>query len=113
MNLEIDGGKDDPLAVIGGIVGASRGIESSLREWVRIARSRGHSWQEVAEALGVTRQSAWERFKDAEEHPDAVIRNVLGSLRRPEGAPTLEQIREEERRKEAEVEERKYGKEKR
>ena len=65
LNLEIREGLDDPLAVIDGIVGASSGIESSLREWVRVARSRGHTWQEVADALHVTRQSAWERFKDA------------------------------------------------
>lgn len=64
LNLEVRAGPDDPLAVIGGIVDSSRGIESMLRRWVQIARSRGHTWQEIADALRVTRQSAWERFRD-------------------------------------------------
>lgn len=65
LNIEVRKGTDDPLAVISGIVDSSHRIESSLRDWVRIARSKGHTWQEVADALRVTRQSAWERFKDA------------------------------------------------
>jgi uncharacterized NAD(P)/FAD-binding protein YdhS len=64
LTLEVKEGIDDPLTVISGIVDSSRGIESSLREWVRVARSKGHTWQEVADALRVTRQSAWMRFKD-------------------------------------------------
>jgi uncharacterized NAD(P)/FAD-binding protein YdhS len=69
LNLEVREGLDDPLAVIGGIVDSSGGIESALREWVRIARTRGHTWQEVADALRVTRQSAWERFKEVSASP--------------------------------------------
>lgn len=64
LNLEINEGLDEPLAVISGIVDSSEGIESALREWVRIARSEGHSWQDIGDALQVTRQSAWERFRD-------------------------------------------------
>ena len=64
LNLEVREGIDDPLAVISGIVDSSRGIESALGEWVRIARSKGHTWQEVADALNVSRQSAWMRFKE-------------------------------------------------
>lgn len=63
LNLEITEGLNDPLAVIGGIVDASRAIESTLREWVRVARAKGHTWQEIAHALHVSRQSAWQRFK--------------------------------------------------
>lgn len=66
LNLEVKEGLDDPLAVINGIVRASEGIESSLRKWVDIARSKGHSWQVIADALGVSRQSAWERFREVE-----------------------------------------------
>jgi hypothetical protein len=64
LDLEVREGLDDPLAVIDGIVGASKGVESMLHEWVKTARTRGHTWQEIADALHVTRQSAWERFKD-------------------------------------------------
>ena len=66
LNVEVKKGLDDPLPVISGIVDASRGVESMLKEWVRVARSKGHTWQEIADSLRVTRQSAWERFKDVD-----------------------------------------------
>ena len=66
LHLEVDEGLDDPLRVIGEIVDSSRGIESMLREWVNIARTRGASWQHVADALRVSRQSAWERFREVD-----------------------------------------------
>lgn len=66
LDLKVRSGFDDPLAVIGDIVDASRGVESMLRRWVQVARSNGHTWQEIADALGVTRQSAWERFRDVD-----------------------------------------------
>lgn len=34
---------------------------------VRAARRRGASWAEIATRLGVTRQSAWERWRDLDE----------------------------------------------
>jgi transposase-like protein len=34
---------------------------------VRAARRQGHSWAEIATRLGVTRQSAWERWRDLDE----------------------------------------------
>lgn len=71
INLEVREGLDDPLAVISGIVDSSKGVESSLRDWVRAARSKGHTWQEVADALHVTRQAAWERFKGESSSPKA------------------------------------------
>jgi|1185.fasta_scaffold16704_3 transcriptional regulator with PAS, ATPase and Fis domain len=37
-------------------------VEDDLLAAVRKARKAGASWTEVAEALGVTRQSAWERW---------------------------------------------------
>lgn len=36
-------------------------------EAVRAARRRGKSWAEIAIRLGVTRQSAWERWQDVDE----------------------------------------------
>ncbi|MHB2022047.1 MAG: PASTA domain-containing protein [Mycobacteriales bacterium] len=36
---------------------------------VRLARRHGHSWAEVATRLGVTRQSAWERWRDLDDEP--------------------------------------------
>ncbi|KOX17221.1 MULTISPECIES: ClpX C4-type zinc finger protein [unclassified Streptomyces] len=37
-------------------------IEADLRMWVTELRRRGVTWAGVGRALGITRQSAWERF---------------------------------------------------
>ncbi|WP_332839055.1 ClpX C4-type zinc finger protein [Nocardia bovistercoris] len=37
-------------------------VDDDLRCWVGEARRRGMSWDRVGEALGMRRQSAWERF---------------------------------------------------
>ncbi|WP_225878548.1 ClpX C4-type zinc finger protein [Spongiactinospora rosea] len=36
--------------------------ERDLRAWVRLLRDRGVTWARIGEALGVTRQAAWDRF---------------------------------------------------
>ena len=42
--------------------------ESGLQRWVGEARRRGSSWASIGESLGMSRQSAWERFsRDASE----------------------------------------------
>ena len=40
--------------------------EADLRSWVQELRRRGVTWTKIGEALGVTRQSAWERFSGEE-----------------------------------------------
>ena len=42
-------------------------VEVGLQRWVGEARRRGASWASVGEALGMSRQSAWERFSHGEE----------------------------------------------
>jgi len=37
-------------------------VDDDLRSWVGEARRRGISWDRIGEALGMRRQSAWERF---------------------------------------------------
>jgi isopropylmalate/homocitrate/citramalate synthase len=37
-------------------------VEENLVEWVRKARALGATWARIGETLGMTRQSAWERF---------------------------------------------------
>ena len=39
-------------------------VETDLRSWVRELRRRGVTWSKIGEALGITRQSAWERFTE-------------------------------------------------
>ncbi|WP_067177299.1 ClpX C4-type zinc finger protein [Microtetraspora niveoalba] len=40
--------------------------EADLRSWVQELRRRGVTWVRIGEALGITRQSAWERFSGEE-----------------------------------------------
>lgn len=42
-------------------------LDTSERNAVRTARSNGRSWTDIASALGVSRQSAWERWRDDTE----------------------------------------------
>jgi hypothetical protein len=44
------------------VAAASAQSQEQLIVWVRQARSRGITWTRIGEALGITRQSAWERF---------------------------------------------------
>jgi len=37
-------------------------VDDDLRAWVAEARRRELSWDKIGEALGMKRQSAWERF---------------------------------------------------
>jgi len=37
-------------------------VEDNLRVWVQRLRDRGVSWTRIGAALGMARQSAWERF---------------------------------------------------
>lgn len=37
-------------------------VEQNLREWVGQLRHRDVTWERIGTALGITRQSAWERF---------------------------------------------------
>lgn len=41
-------------------------VEEDLRAWVQELRRRGVTWSRIGAALGITRQSAWERFSGEE-----------------------------------------------
>ncbi|MCC3271799.1 hypothetical protein MUK71_07165 [Arthrobacter zhangbolii] len=38
-------------------------VEQHLQRWVAVARERNISWAAIGTALGMSRQSAWERFR--------------------------------------------------
>jgi hypothetical protein len=44
-------------------------LDQAELDAVRAARRSGKSWAEIATRLGVTRQSAWERWRDLDEAP--------------------------------------------
>jgi hypothetical protein len=50
------------LDALPGVARASARVEEELGHWVRKARQLGATWARIGDALGMTRQSAWERF---------------------------------------------------
>jgi len=53
---------DVALANLPNVTRAQAQVEEGLLGWVRRARVLGATWAQVGDALGITRQSAWERF---------------------------------------------------
>lgn len=63
VTLGISGSIDEhPLEVIRGITKGVKSLEPTLRQAVAVARQKRYTWEEIGQALGITRQSAWERF---------------------------------------------------
>ena len=63
---ELETDLDQVLGSLSRIAAASDQVGRSLIGWVRKARHLGASWARVGETLGMTRQSAWERFSGEE-----------------------------------------------
>ena len=59
---ELTDSLDAALANLPNVACAQAQVEASLLGWVRRARTLGATWAQIGDALGITRQSAWERF---------------------------------------------------
>ncbi len=57
---------DELLTALPQFQATGRQADLQLGIWVRQARSRGITWTRIGAALGMTRQSAWERFSGEE-----------------------------------------------
>ena len=57
---------DDLLSMLPRVAALSAQVEHQLAHSVAHARSRGITWTRIGAALGMTRQSAWERFSGEE-----------------------------------------------
>jgi ClpX C4-type zinc finger len=57
---------DEALANLPRIAAAGAQVEQHLTRYVQKARALGATWARIGEALGMTRQSAWERFSGEE-----------------------------------------------
>ena len=53
---------DDLLANLERSQSAAEGARAVLQQQIDVLRKRDVSWQKIGEALGVSRQAAWERF---------------------------------------------------
>jgi hypothetical protein len=52
----------EPMAAVAVIRSLARVVEEGLREAVQQAREAGHTWAEIGNLLGTTRQAAFQRF---------------------------------------------------
>ena len=71
----------EPEAVdaLGDVGQVRRMLDEVEMRAVRSARLRGRSWAEIATRLGVTRQSAWEKWRDLDEPRAAEAGAVTGA----------------------------------
>ncbi len=61
-DLDLDG----VLAHLPRVAAAGAQVESNLSRFVKRARTLGATWAAIGSSLGMTRQSAWERFSGEE-----------------------------------------------
>ena len=62
MNLSIENADRDPLGALRGIRKSTQSVQAAVPEIVAMAREQRCTWEEIGDALGITRQAAWERF---------------------------------------------------
>lgn len=58
--------ENDPLEGLREACRVATALDKLTRQSVKRARDAGHSWTQIGEALGVTKQAAWERFSGEE-----------------------------------------------
>jgi hypothetical protein len=58
-----------PLEALHECCRAETALEKAMWQTVRKAREAGHSWTEIGKPLGVTKQTAWQRFSRDMRHP--------------------------------------------
>jgi hypothetical protein len=63
--VSLDALPADPLAALRELTRGEAELEAVRRAKVEAARDAGASWEQVGEALGVSRQSAWEYYSSA------------------------------------------------
>jgi len=56
------GGTLSALEAIAFVRGAASAVEAGMRAVVQRARQAGHTWEEIGQVLGTTRQAAFQRF---------------------------------------------------
>jgi hypothetical protein len=62
-------GAASPLDAIALVRGAARAVDDGMQHAVQRAREAGHTWAEVGQVLGTTRQAAFQRFGRPADSP--------------------------------------------
>jgi hypothetical protein len=78
---------DAALGALEDISTLRRALDQAELTAVAAARGAGRSWAEIATMLGITRQSAWERWRDLEPEPPqagALSRAAAAMRRQPQ-----------------------------
>ena len=97
------GEDDDGLASLSDIGVVRRMLDQAELSAVRTARLHGRSWAEIATHLGVTRQSAWERWRDLDDSPRGEPQLSSESTVLNDAAAHLVAIRAQEQRRASKV----------
>jgi len=59
----------DPIHALRECRRAATAVQKAIWQTVAGAREAGHSWTEIGDSLGVTKQTAWQRFSGEMRHP--------------------------------------------
>jgi DNA-binding Lrp family transcriptional regulator len=76
------GGADAALDALSDIESLRRVLDRAELEAVRDARAGRRSWAEIATRLGITRQSAWERWRELDEEDSDPLRRAADEAAR-------------------------------
>ena len=74
----------DPVSAIRNLTEREQELETLRYELVKQARLDGHSWEVIAAALGVSRQSAWQYYASR------ILKEFEQEENRPSGRPGSE-----------------------
>ena len=62
VDLSITDGAVDPLLLLVTLADGAAKVDDKIQELVAHCRSAGKTWTEIGRSLGMTKQSAWEKF---------------------------------------------------
>jgi hypothetical protein len=76
----IHGSDADPLEVLRAASQFQRYFDAVQGAAVKAARGERRTWDEIGQAIGVTRQAAWERFATSEHEQLAKIKEQMHNI---------------------------------
>ena len=65
--------RDQAMHALADVAEVRRALDQAELSAVRTARRHARSWTEIATMLAITRQSAWERWRDLDDAPDDTL----------------------------------------